>query len=68
MYHRFDENKYPSTNIKMDVFINQIETIKKNKIDFVNLEEFNKNFQNSKKNKKILITIDDAFKSFYEYH
>ncbi len=65
MYHRFDENKYPSTNIKMDVFINQIETIKKNKIDFVNLEEFNKNFQNSKKNKKILITIDDAFSSFY---
>ena len=29
MYHRFDENKYPSTNIRMDVFKNQIDIIKK---------------------------------------
>ena len=23
MYHRFNENKYPSTNIKMDIFKNK---------------------------------------------
>ena len=28
MYHRFNENKYPSTNIRMDVFIEQMEIIK----------------------------------------
>ena len=27
MYHRFDENKYPSTNIQMDVFKQQIQII-----------------------------------------
>ena len=30
MYHRFDETKYPSTNIQMDVFKKQINIIKKN--------------------------------------
>ena len=28
MYHRFDENKYPSTNIQMDVFLKHIQLIK----------------------------------------
>ena len=28
MYHRFNENKYPSTNIKMDIFIQQMNLIK----------------------------------------
>ena len=30
MYHRFNENKYPSTNIRMDVFVEQMKIIKKN--------------------------------------
>ena len=30
MYHRFEENKYPSTNIKIADFIKQIDLIKKN--------------------------------------
>ena len=29
MYHRFNENKYPSTNIKMDIFKKQINIIQK---------------------------------------
>ena len=28
MYHRFNENEYPSTNIRMNVFIDQIQMIK----------------------------------------
>ncbi len=66
MYHRFDENKYPSTNIKMEVFKNQIKIIKEKKLDFINLDEFNNQYSNSKNKKKILLTIDDAFTSFYE--
>ena len=30
MYHRFNENKYPSTNIKMDIFIEHLKIIKEN--------------------------------------
>tara|TARA_B100000965_G_scaffold113925_1_gene94048 strand:+ start:6451 stop:7374 length:924 start_codon:yes stop_codon:yes gene_type:complete len=66
MYHRFEENKYPSTNIRMEVFKNQIEIIKRKNIDFVSLNEFNDKFKNPKDHKKILLTIDDAFQSFYE--
>ena len=66
MYHRFDENKYPSTNIRMEVFKEQITLIKKNNIEFINPIEFDQNFNVPKREKKILITIDDGFASFYE--
>ena len=66
MYHRFEENKYPSTNIKMDIFKKQINIIKKNNLKFYDLNEFNAKYSDPKKEKKILITIDDAFSSFYE--
>ena len=66
MYHRFDENKYPSTNIQMDVFKQQIKIIRNLKYKFYNPKDLEKNFHITKIEKKILITIDDAFSSFYE--
>jgi peptidoglycan/xylan/chitin deacetylase (PgdA/CDA1 family) len=66
MYHRFDENKYPSTNIQMDTFKQQIEIIKSLKYNFYDPRDLEKNFHTIKKEKKILITIDDAFSSFYQ--
>jgi len=66
MYHRFDENKYPSTNIQMDVFVKQIEMIKNSNYEFYDIQKFIDNFNEPKNEKKILITIDDAFSSFYE--
>jgi len=66
MYHRFDENKYPSTNIQMTVFRQQIKIIRKLKYNFYDPKNLKKNFLTPKKEKKILITIDDAFSSFYE--
>ena len=66
MYHRFEENKYPSTNIKIADFIKQIDLIKKNDFNFINANTFENNLLNFKNDKKILITIDDAFKSFYD--
>tara|TARA_Y100000741_G_C18198267_1_gene536505 strand:- start:87 stop:1145 length:1059 start_codon:yes stop_codon:yes gene_type:complete len=65
MYHRFNESKYPSTNIQMDVFDKHIKLIKNSKFDFYNPSNLEKDFNKPKKQKKILITIDDAFKSFY---
>ncbi len=66
MYHRFNENKYPSTNIKIDIFKKQLELIDKNNIEYYNPANFDIEFSEPKKNKKILITIDDAFSSFYD--
>ena len=66
MYHRFDENKYPSTNIKVDIFKKQLELIKESNIEYYDPGKFDNEFYNPKKNHKILITIDDAFLSFYE--
>ena len=65
MYHRFNENKYPSTNIQMEIFKNHIGIIKDNNLKFFNPLKFEEEFSIPKPNKKILITIDDAFSSFY---
>ena len=40
MYHRFEENKYPSTNIKLIDFKKHIEIIRKNNIRFINPKNF----------------------------
>ena len=66
MYHRFNESKYPSTNIQMDIFKQQIEIIKESNYKFNNPNEFEKMFSTPKIKKEILITIDDAFLSFYQ--
>ena len=65
MYHRFNENRYPSTNIKMNIFHKQMEIIKDLNYELYNPKFLIKEFDKPKNNKKILITIDDGFKSFY---
>ena len=65
MYHRFEENKYPSTNIKIDVFQKHLEIIRKNNFSFLDPKNFELEFNKVSKEKKILLTIDDAFSSFY---
>ena len=66
MYHRFEENKYPSTNIKMDDFLKHLEMIQKEKIEFVNPKSFLMDLRNKKKTRKLLLTIDDGYSSFYK--
>jgi len=65
MYHRFNESQYPSTNIQMKIFKDQIEIIKNYNYNFNNLNSFKEKFDTPKLKKEILITIDDAFLSFY---
>ena len=50
----------------MDVFRKQIEIIKRNNFEFFDPKNFSEEFNKVKTDKKILITIDDAFLSFYE--
>ncbi len=66
IYHRFNETKYPSTNIDMDIFKNQIDMIKNNNYTFFNPKYIDRSFEEPSAEKKILITIDDGFTSFYE--
>ncbi len=66
MYHRFNESKYPSTNIQMNIFLEHIKIIKSLNYDFLHPDIFERNFNIPKKDKKILLTIDDAFQSFYD--
>ena len=66
MYHRFEENKYPSTNIRINDFIEQIKIIEEEGIKFVNPKNFKQELRDNLNQRKVLITIDDGFLSFYE--
>ncbi len=66
MYHRFNEFKYPSTNISMDIFKEHVDLILDANLTFYHPKDFVNEFNIPKKEKKILLTIDDAFRSFYD--
>ena len=66
IYHRFNEPKYPSTNVEMDIFKKQINIINENNYIYYNPVNFDNFFEKPDAEKKILVTIDDAFSSFYE--
>ena len=65
MYHRFDENKYPSTNIKSEIFLKQLKEIDAQGIEFINFNKFKEIFETNIDKNYLLLTIDDAFESFY---
>ena len=65
MYHRFDENKYPSTNIKNEIFIEHLNEINNKKIEFISFKKFEKIIKKNIDKNYVLLTIDDAFESFY---
>ena len=66
MYHRFDEHKYPSTNIQMDIFKEQINIIENLNINFLHPKNLEEEISETNEIKKVLITIDDGFQSFYD--
>ncbi len=66
MYHRFNENKYPTTNIQMDVFKEQLRIIESAGITFVHPKDFENSLSQDKGERKILFTVDDGLLSFYE--
>ena len=68
MYHRFDENKYPSTNVTEKQFLSHIEYVFKNKIKIFELEEVIENLKKNEKfnEKAVAFSVDDAYSSFYQ--
>ena len=66
MYHRFNENKYPSTNIQMEVFLEQLDMIEQMNIKFIDPKDFRQKLSENKMERKILLTVDDGLLSFYK--
>ena len=52
MYHRFNESKYPSTNIQLDVFKKQLEVIEKEGIKFIHPKNFEESLSQMKNERK----------------
>ena len=67
MYHRFNESKYPSTNIQMNIFEEQVNIIKKSGYKFLNPNNFHKIYDKEKLEKTILLSVDDGYNSFYQH-
>jgi len=65
MYHRFNENKYPSTNIKNEIFLVHLDEVNNSKFEFISFNKFSEIIKKKMEKNYLLLTIDDAFESFY---
>ncbi len=68
IYHRFDEFRYPSTNIAVAVFRQQLEYLKQRQIAVLPLQEVVTRLQQHTvlPERAVVLTVDDAFTSFYK--
>jgi len=69
MYHRFNENRYPSTSISAELFESHLRYLKKKNYKVLPISDLVDFFEKKKAfpEKTFFITIDDGYKSFYEY-
>ena len=69
MYHRFGDSRYPSTNIKKEQFLEHITELLKPKYNIISVEKALKAINNKSfvKDRSIVITIDDAYSSVFNY-
>jgi peptidoglycan/xylan/chitin deacetylase (PgdA/CDA1 family) len=69
IYHRFGEEKYPSTNIAVDQFESHLEHLKQSETEVVSLSEVVSRLKSGQKLpvKAAVLTVDDAFDSFLSH-
>ncbi len=69
MYHRFAEDEYPSTNIRLEQLDAHIEMLRSDDFNVVPLHEIIDAFESGTAlpDRTVAITIDDAFRSIYEH-
>lgn len=66
LYHRFGEAKYPSTNISTGLFRKHLQYLKENGFKVITMMDALKILKKEgSQGKYVVITIDDAFQSFY---
>lgn len=68
VYHRFGDNRYPSTNIDLKEFRGQLTYLKQNNFNVWPLGKAVDAIRNQEviPSKTVVLTIDDAYHSFYE--
>lgn len=67
VYHRFGDNRYPSTNISVNDFEQHLQYLIKEDFQLLNLSDAIKYLSSDEPARKTaVITIDDGYKSFYE--
>ena len=68
IYHRFDESRYPSTNISTEIFTQQLDYAKKQNIKVVSLDEVATRLAAGEElpDHAVAFCVDDAFRSFYD--
>jgi peptidoglycan/xylan/chitin deacetylase (PgdA/CDA1 family) len=69
VYHRFDDNRYPTTNISTKTLRAEFNYLKKHNYRVVTLDDFVKKIEANEKipDNWVAFTIDDGFKSFYTH-
>jgi len=69
IYHRFGEDKYPSTNVSVERFQEQMVYLKENNYQVIPLSALVESLQSSNPlpDKTVVITIDDGYRSVYEH-
>jgi len=68
VYHRFDDNRYPSTNISTEVFRGQLAYLKQNNFTVWTMGRaaYAINSGQAIPPRTVVLTIDDGYHSFYE--
>ncbi len=66
IYHRFGDERYPSTNIAVDLFESHLKHLKQNNVEVVSLSEIVSRLKTgeSLSDKSAVLTVDDGFDSF----
>ncbi len=69
MYHRFGEEKYPSTNVTKDQFLSHIEYVLNSNITVIKLDQVIEALEENRtfSKKTIAFSVDDAYSSFYDF-
>lgn len=68
IYHRFGDDRYPTTNVPTARFKEQMEYLKKNNYQVISLQEMVLSIKNRQPlpDRAVVITIDDGYKSVYD--
>jgi peptidoglycan/xylan/chitin deacetylase (PgdA/CDA1 family) len=69
IYHRFGEDKYPTTNIDVERFREQLEYLKDKNYTVISMQELVQLLHAGKNlpERSVVISIDDGYRSVYEY-
>jgi len=67
IYHRFGEDKYPSTNISLERFSEQLKFLRDNNYQVISLEQLVNSLKGESQlpDRAVVITIDDGYRSVY---